>query len=313
MRILITGGAGFIGSQIADACLAAGHEVLILDDLSTGRRENLPAPAAFAEGDIRNPGFVAETVAGFRPEAVCHQAAQTSVAISAREPLLDAEINILGTLNLLNACVASNVSHLIFASTGGAIYGEVAEGKRANLDWRPRPLSPYACSKLAAEGYLVAFAAEHDLRSTVLRYANVYGPRQDPHGEAGVVAIFSQRAFEQQPIDIFARTKEGDDGCVRDYVYVEDVVRANLLAIDDAIGLPIINVCTGVGTSTLEIAKSIVQFADSESKIGFGPRRVGDIERSVLDPGVPSPLGETVGLADGLQETIAWFGRTSVP
>jgi UDP-glucose 4-epimerase len=311
MRILITGGAGFIGSHVADACLAAGHEVVILDDLSTGRRENLPTAAAFAEGDIREEGFVRDTLAGFRPEVVCHQAAQTSVSISAREPLLDADINIMGTLNLLNACVASDVARFVFASTGGAIYGEVPEGERASLAWQPRPLSPYACSKFAIENYLVAFAAEHDLRSTVLRYSNVYGPRQDPHGEAGVVAIFSQRALGRQPISVFARESEGDAGCVRDYVYVEDVVRANLAAIDDTIGLPMINVCTGVATSTLDLAKSIVQLASSESEIVFGPRRVGDVERSVLDPGEPPPLGETIALEDGLRSTLAWFEHTS--
>ncbi|MBW2295822.1 MAG: NAD-dependent epimerase/dehydratase family protein [Deltaproteobacteria bacterium] len=281
MRILITGGAGFIGSHVADACLAAGHEVVILDDLSTGRRENIPTAAVFAEGDIREEGFVRDILTGFRPEIVCHQAAQTSVSISAREPLLDADINIMGTLNLLS------------------------------LAWQPRPLSPYACSKFAVENYLVAFAAEHDLRSTVLRYSNVYGPRQDPHGEAGVVAIFSQRALERQPISVFARESEGDAGCVRDYVYVKDVVRANLAAIDDTIGLPMINVCTGVATSTLDLAKSIVQLAGSETEIVYGPRRVGDVERSVLDPGEPPPLGESIALEDGLRSTLAWFERTS--
>ncbi|MBW2390082.1 MAG: NAD-dependent epimerase/dehydratase family protein [Deltaproteobacteria bacterium] len=311
MRILITGGAGFIGSHVADACLAAGHEVVILDDLSTGRRENIPTAAVFAEGDIREEGFVRDILTGFRPEIVCHQAAQTSVSISAREPLLDADINIMGTLNLLNGCVASDVAHVVFASTGGAIYGEVPEGERASLAWQPRPLSPYACSKFAVENYLVAFAAEHDLRSTVLRYSNVYGPRQDPHGEAGVVAIFSQRALERQPISVFARKSEGDAGCVRDYVYVKDVVRANLAAIDDTIGLPMINVCTGVATSTLDLAKSIVQLAGSETEIVYGPRRVGDVERSVLDPGEPPPLGESIALEDGLRSTLAWFERTS--
>jgi UDP-glucose 4-epimerase len=307
MRILITGGAGFIGSHVADACLGEGHEVLILDDLFTGLRENIPADAIFAEGDIRNTNFVAETVAGFRPDVVCHQAAQTSVSISAREPMLDADINILGTLNLLNACVANNVANVIFASTGGAIYGEVADGQRAALGWPPRPLSPYACSKFAVEGYLVAYKAEHGLRSTVLRYANVYGPRQDPHGEAGVVAILSQRALTNETLNVFARAVENDAGCVRDYVFVEDVVRANLAAINDTLGHDMINVCTGIGTSTLDLARAIVEVTGSSSEIAFGPRRPGDVERSVLDPGTPPPLGETVPLAIGLQKTVQAF------
>ncbi len=309
MRILITGGAGFIGSHIADACLAAGHEVTILDDLSTGRRENLPANANFVEGDIRNAQWLAATVRECRPDVVSHQAAQTSVAISAREPVLDADINVLGTLNLLNACVAQEVSRVVFASTGGAIYGEVPEGQRAQLDWQPRPLSPYACSKFAVEGYLGCYRAEHGLASTVLRYSNVYGPRQDPHGEAGVVAIFSQRAFAGQPLSVYARVEEGDAGCVRDYVFVEDVVRANLMAIEGGFDQPIVNVCTGEASSTLDLAQAIKQYARSDCGIGFGPRRPGDIERSVLDPGSPPPLGETVSLEVGLEQTVAWFGE----
>ena len=308
MHILITGGAGFIGSHVADACLAAGHDVTILDDLSTGRRENLPANAHFLEGDIRDAEWLSSVVQECRPDVVSHQAAQTSVAISAREPVLDADINVLGTLNQLNACVAQRVSKFVFASTGGAIYGEVPDGQRASLDWQPRPLSPYACSKFAIEGYLECYRVEHGLASTVLRYSNVYGPRQDPHGEAGVVAIFSQRALDGQPLSVYARAEEGDPGCVRDYVFVEDVVRANLMAIDDAFEQPIVNVCTGRGASTREIAEAIKRFAGSDCAIGFGPRRPGDVERSVLDPGSPAPLGETVSLERGLQQTVAWFG-----
>jgi UDP-glucose 4-epimerase len=310
MRILITGGAGFIGSHIADACLSAGHDVLVIDNLLTGQRKNVPTAAQFEEGDIRDASFVGKTIASFRPDVLSHQAAQTSVAISAREPVLDADINILGTLNLLNACVANKVGQIIFASTGGAIYGEVPDGKRAALDWQPRPLSPYACSKFAVEGYLVCFAAEHGLRSTVLRYANVYGPRQDPHGEAGVVAILSKRTLHDEPFSVFARVTEGDDGCVRDYVYVDDVVRANLGAITGSLGHSILNVCTGVGTSTRELADQIIGLTGSKSVVNPGPRRPGDVERSVLDPGSPPPLGKTTSLEDGLRATVDWF-RTS--
>lgn len=307
MRILITGGAGFIGSHVADACLAAGHDALIVDDLSTGQRKNLPAGAEFAEGDIRDATFVGKTLASFKPDIVSHQAAQTSVSISAREPVLDAEINVLGTLNLLNACVDNQVERVIFASTGGAIYGEVPDGELAALDWKPRPLSPYACSKFAIEGYLVCYQAEHSLQSTVLRYSNVYGPRQDPHGEAGVVAIMSRRALDDEPMTVFARVSEGDEGCVRDYVYVDDVVRANMAAISGSLEQPMINVCTGIGTSTYALAKEIADIAGAKSEIGFGPRRPGDVERSVLDPGSPPPLGEAVPLEVGLRATVDSF------
>ena len=229
------------------------------------------------------------------------------MAVSAREPVRDAEINVVGSLHVLNAAVEHRVKHVVFASTGGAIYGEVPDGKRASLDWAPRPLSPYACSKFAIENYLVAYGHAHGLRSTVLRYANVYGPRQDPHGEAGVVAIFSQRLLSGEPIQVNARHTEGDDGCVRDYVYVDDVVRANMMALSDKLSVPMINVCTGEGTSTRELAHVMKELCKSQSEIRSGGRREGDVERSVLDVGREAPLGELVSLRDGLQKTIAWF------
>ncbi|HVZ35762.1 MAG TPA: NAD-dependent epimerase/dehydratase family protein, partial [Polyangiaceae bacterium] len=194
MRILVTGGAGFIGSHIADAALARGHEVLVIDDLSTGKRANVPSGARFVELDIRDGKRLHELIGEFRPQVISHQAAQTSVSVSTREPVRDADINVTGSLQLGDAAVEHGVERLIFASTGGAIYGEVPEGARAKEGDRTTPLSPYACSKLAFETYLTGyFAKERGLKSTVLRYANVYGPRQDPHGEAGVVAIFAQR------------------------------------------------------------------------------------------------------------------------
>lgn len=307
MKILVTGGAGFIGSHVADACLASGHEVLIVDDLSTGRRQNVPSAATFVEADIRDGGRVSDIIGDFKPDAISHQAAQTSVSVSTREPNRDAEVNILGTLNILNACVAQGVGHVVFASTGGAIYGEVPEGERAAVGRPPCPLSPYACSKFAVEGYLNAYKHERGLPYTVLRYANVYGPRQDPHGEAGVVAIFSQRLLDGQPVRVNARRSEGDDGCVRDYVYVSDVVRANMAAIDGSLGSSMINVCTGQPTTTLTLARAIAELAQSSSEIGYGSRREGDVERSVLDPGDPPPLGTPVSLEEGLRETVAWF------
>ena len=190
MRLLITGGAGFIGSNLADQALAAGWKVAVLDDLSSGRRENVPDAAEFFHVDLQDAAAVDRAFASYQPTAVSHQAAQASVAVSVREPQKDASINIVGSINVMQSCVNHNVGRLVFASTGGAIYGEVPDGTRASVSTPPQPLSPYACSKFAVEKYLDCFHHEHGLNSTVLRYANVYGPRQDPHGEAGVVAIF---------------------------------------------------------------------------------------------------------------------------
>jgi UDP-glucose 4-epimerase len=307
MKVLVTGGAGFIGSHVADALLTAGHEVVVLDDLSTGRRVNVPDRASFVQGDIRDVAVVGKLFSEVKPDVVTHQAAQTSVAISTREPLRDADVNILGSLNILNHCVQHKVQRVVFASTGGAIYGEVPDGTRASEDTAPNPLSPYACSKFAVEKYLNAYAREHGLASSVLRYANVYGPRQDPHGEAGVVAVFAQRVLHAEPIQINARKTKGDDGCVRDYVFVADVVKANLFAIEGRLKQSPLNVCTGVATTTLELARLMESAAGVPAKLTHGARREGDVERSVLDPGDPAPLGPALPLSEGISRTVAWF------
>lgn len=304
MRVLVTGGAGFIGSHLVDALLADGHEVHVLDDLSTGRRENVAAGAVLHEVDLRDAAAVRATFEAARPTVVSHQGAQTSVSVSVREPRRDAEINVLGTLAVLDAAVATGVERVVFASTGGAIYGEVPEGERATVDRAPRPLSPYACSKLAGEAYLASWRGEHGLASTVLRYANVYGPRQDPHGEAGVVAIFSKRLLAGEPLQINARREAGDPGCVRDYVYVDDVVAANRRAIAGELVEPVVNVATGVAATTEDLARRLADAAGVEPRVVHAGRRAGDLERSVLDPGALPP---TVELADGLARTVAWF------
>lgn len=307
MRILITGGAGFIGSHVADACLAAGHEVLVLDDLSSGRKENVPAGAKLVQVDIRDVESLEDVVSSFGPEVVSHQAAQVSVSVSTREPQRDAQTNVVGSLNLLEACVRANVKHVVFASTGGAIYGELPEPERGVVGRAPVPLSPYACSKLAVEAYLEYYRHQHGLRSTILRYANVYGPRQDPHGEAGVVAIFCQRLLAGQPIQVNARKETGDAGCVRDYVMVEDVVRANVLALSGKIEESIVNVGTGVETTTLELARGIERALGVKAELRFGPKRAGDVERSVLEPW--AGLGATVPLDEGIARTAEWFRK----
>lgn len=308
MRILVTGGAGFIGSHIADAALARGHEVCVVDNLATGKRENVPKGARFVEIDIRDAALVEKTIADFRPQLIAHQAAQTSVAISTREPLLDASVNVLGSLNIANAAVAHKVERLVFASTGGAIYGEVPEGTRAKEGDPTTPLSPYGCSKLAFENYLPYYAHEYGLASTVLRYANVYGPRQDPHGEAGVVAIFAQRLRDKQPVQVNAKAQLGDDGCIRDYVFVEDVVAANLAAIEGRVKERVMNVATGEATTTRMLIDGLQVALGAPPEVKAGPRRAGDLQRSVLDPSqFLGTVGKPSSLSDGLTKTALWF------
>ncbi|MCZ7682102.1 MAG: NAD-dependent epimerase/dehydratase family protein [Sandaracinaceae bacterium] len=308
MKVLVTGGAGFIGSHVADALLAAGHEVVVLDDLSTGRRENVPARARFVLGDVRDAALVERVFADEGPDVVCHQAAQTSVSVSTREPIRDAQINLIGSLELLEGLPRARHRALRLRQHRRRDLRRGARGQRATESWSPRPLSPYACSKLAFESYLAAYRREHGLRSTILRYANVYGPRQDPHGEAGVVAIFSQRLAAGEPVQVNARREPGDDGCVRDYVAVRDVVRANLLAIEGRLEAEVANVGTGEATTTLALAEAIAAALGVRAAPSFGPRRAGDIERSVLEPssellahGPPTPL------AEGIAETVRWF------
>ncbi len=308
MRLLITGGAGFIGSHIADTALVAGWDVAVMDDLSSGRRENVPAGAAFFHVDIQDRAAVGKAFADFRPDAVSHQAAQASVAISVREPQKDASINILGSLNIMQASVENKVRQIVFASTGGAIYGEVPENTRAAVSTTPVPVSPYACSKFAVEKYLECFRQEHSLNYNVLRYANVYGPRQDPHGEAGVVAIFCNRMILDQPVKVFARRAVGDPGCVRDYVFINDVVKANFAALEGKIPDRILNVGTGVESTTQQLAEQIRKSLGSKSEISHGDRRAGDVERSLLDADrLAELLGPTVNVADGLATTAEWF------
>ncbi len=306
MRIVVTGGAGFIGSHIADAFLESGHDVLVVDDLSSGKEANIPKRATFAKIDIRNGEALGAALSAFKPQAISHQAAQTSVSVSTRESIRDAEINIIGSLHLLEHAAKLGVSHVVFASTGGAIYGEIPDGQKAKTDWAPSPLSPYACSKFAIENYLRYFAHARSLPFTVLRYANVYGPRQDPHGEAGVVAIFSQRLLAGEDIRVNARKQEGDDGCVRDYVYVEDVVRANMAALSGTALPSLVNVATGSATTTRELAHAIARAAGASATMGHGPKRDGDVEHSVLEP-TPYSTAPITTLDSGIEKTVAWF------
>ncbi len=224
MRILVTGGAGFIGSHVAESLLKRGHEVAVVDDLSSGKRENVPEGTDFHEADVRTG--CAGVFRSFRPDALCHLAAQMDVRRSVREPDFDADVNVIGTVRLLESCVAHDTGKVVFASTGGAVYGEQNEFP-ATEDHPQYPVSPYGVSKLAGERYLHYYRAQHGLRYAALRYANVYGPRQDPHGEAGVVAIFSGNLAADRPSTIFGTGEQ-----TRDYVYVGDVARANVVALE---------------------------------------------------------------------------------
>jgi UDP-glucose 4-epimerase len=310
MRVLVTGGAGFIGSHVVEGALAAGYEVAVLDDFSTGKRQNLPAGVRAFTVDLRDRSATLRAVADFQPELVSHQAAQASVAVSVRNPHLDAEINVLGGLNLLDACTAagSRVQHLVFASTGGAIYGEVPEGERANESYRLEPKSPYAISKLTFERLLGVYREQRGLSSNVLRYSNVYGPRQDPEGEAGAVAVFFGAALTGKNLTVFAQRTPGDSGAVRDYVFVGDVTRANLQALAGKLPQAVLNVGSGRATTTLDLAERIVALCGSHSGIEHGGVRPGDLERSLLDVSVFQQLfGSPTALETGLFATARWY------
>jgi UDP-glucose 4-epimerase len=315
MRVLVTGGAGFIGSHIVEGSLKAGLEVAVLDNLSSGKRENVPPGAELFVVDLRDRDATLQVVRDFQPELVSHQAAQASVPASIKDPRFDAEVNIIGGINLLDACTApgSKVRQVVFASTGGAIYGEVPEGERASESFRLEPKSPYGISKLAFEKLLGVYREQRGLATNVLRYANVYGPRQDPHGEAGVVAIFFDSALAGRDLTVFAMREQGDGGCIRDYVYVGDVARANLMALQGKLPHPIVNVGTGCPTTTQRLAERILALTNSRSHVNHGGIRAGDIERSLLDIELfEATLGAATALDVGIAETARWYRESSV-
>jgi UDP-glucose 4-epimerase len=298
VRVVVTGGAGFIGSHVVDALLARGDEVHVLDNLSNGKRENVDDAARLHTADIRSDADrVFDEV---QPEACFHLAAQADVRVSVERPDYDADVNVLGTIRVLEAATRHRAK-VVFSSTGGAIYGEV-DGP-ADEDHPRRPLAPYGASKLAGEEYLQAYNRLHDAGHVVLRYANVYGPRQDPHGEAGVVAIFMNRLRDGQPPRIF-----GDGRQTRDYVYVADVARATLAALDADDG--VYNVGTGGETSVVELLAAIQKVTGAEVEPEFADPRTGELQRSVLDIGwAEQELGwrPEHDLARGLAQTWAWI------
>jgi len=305
--VCVTGGAGFIGSHVAEALVAAGHRVVIVDDLSTGSKANLPAGAEFFEFDIRSPEAAA-LVQKSGVEVLVHHAAQIDVRRSVVDPVGDADVNIVGTLNLVQAGLRGSLRQVVFASTGGAIYGE-QERFPADETHPTRPLSPYGVAKLAIENYLFFYHAEHGLDATCLRYANVYGERQNPHGEAGVVAIFLERLLAGVGCVI-----NGDGEQTRDYVHVTDVVAANLAAIGQP-GFRIYNVGTGAETDVNRLYRLLAAAVGSDGRAEHGPAKAGEQRRSSIDS---ERLGRELGvrprtsLEDGLRRTAEWFMSRSV-
>ncbi len=303
MKVLVTGGAGFIGSNIVDRFIDEGYDVVVADDLSTGREENINANAEFYKLDIQDPEL--ETV--FRkekPDYICHQAAQKDVRFSVSDPVTDARINILGTINILQNCIKYKVKKVIFASTGGAIYGE-QEVFPAPETHPARPISPYGVTKLTAEHYMHYYKAVYGLDYVSLRYSNVYGPRQDPHGEAGVVAIFIRKMLnEEQPVI------NGDGEQTRDFVYVGDVAEANILALTNDTTGNIFNIGTGIEISINRIFSNLKEIIHPSLEERHGPPQQGEQRRSVIDCTRAREIMRwepKISLIDGLKMTCEYF------
>jgi UDP-glucose 4-epimerase len=311
VRALVTGGAGFIGSTLVDRLLAEGHQVDVIDDLSTGSLANLAAARragdrafSFHQADIRSPE-IAGLVGRRRPEVVFHLAAQADVRVSVARPVYDAEINVLGSINILEAARQAGARKVVFASSGGTIYGDPDVSALPIRETQPRrPLSPYGVAKNAVGDYLAAYRELHDLEFTTLALANVYGPRQDPHGEAGVVAIFAGNLLEGRPCTIF-----GDGRQTRDFVYVDDVVDAFARAAEKGGGL-LLNIGTGRETSVNDLYAEMARAAGVDLPAVPAPARSGELFRNCLDPGkaaIHLAWKPWTSLADGVGAVIDWF------
>jgi UDP-glucose 4-epimerase len=308
LKVLVTGGAGFIGSHVVDRLIQDGHELVVLDDLTTGRVENVHAKARFYQMELDSP-WLEELFRIEQPETVVHQAAQASVRHSVEDPVYDGRVNVLGTIALLQASVRQRVSRFLFASTGGALYGDATVTPTPE-DYPTTPASPYGASKLAAESYLRTFHALHGLSYATLRYANVYGPRQDPHGEAGVVAIFTQRLLSGEIARI-----NGDGRQTRDFVYVADVADANARALASTATGPF-NVGTGRETDINTIFQLLKELTGSDQLAQHGPPLRGEQQRSVVDS---RRIREAMGweprtdLRAGLKATVDYFRSARRP
>ena len=302
MKVLVTGGAGFIGSHVVDRLVQEGHDVVVVDNLSSGKRKNVPRAVQFYKLDVESTKLE-RVFRNERPSIVMHLAAQMNVRKSVEDPLFDAQVNVVGTLNVLEQATKHGARKVIFSSSGGAIYGEQNEFPAAESHVT-QPLSPYGISKLCGEHYLSYYARMSGIQVVSLRYANVYGPRQDPEGEAGVVAIFIQKLLNQEQPVIYGNGRQ-----TRDFVYVEDVVEANLIAMgQDAHG--VFNVGTGIETSINELFQIVVELTKSATKEVHGPAKKGEQARSVINATkLRHELGweSKVDLREGLRRTVAYF------
>jgi len=314
MKILVTGGCGFIGSHVADAFINNGHTVVVVDNLSMGSLANKNEKAHFYEIDVCSPEMAAVFEAE-KPDIVAHLAAQISVPESVRDPLFDAEVNIRGTIRLLEMSRSHGVKKFVFSSTGGAIYGEATQVPTGET-YVPEPASPYAISKMSAENYIRFYGSQYGLNYTVLRYSNVYGPRQIPHGEAGVVAIFTEMLFDGK-LPVVNHFPEEPRGMTRDYCYVGDIAQANLIAASEP-NKGIYNIGTGLGTCTMDLYRSVVEVLREKGievppafdEPGRGAARDGDIRVSILNAGkAERELGFRAkhDLKAGLTTTIEWY------
>jgi UDP-glucose 4-epimerase len=308
VNILVTGGAGFIGSHVVDLYLEHGHRVVVVDDLSTGHRRNLNPRAVFYEADIRSPEMAA-IFEREKPEIVNHHAAQMDVRRSVAEPLLDADVNILGSLSLLECARRCGVRRFVYISSGGAVYGE-PEYLPCDEAHPINPICQYGASKHTVEHYLFLYRSLYGLDYTVLRYPNVYGPRQDPHGEAGVVAIFAGQMLTDQPVTI-----NGDGEQVRDFVYVGDCAQANLQALLGGTGAGIYNLGTGTGASVNEVFRTLKALTNYRRDPIYGPAKLGETRRIYLDASrAAGELGwrPKTGLEEGLRATARHFQELEV-
>jgi UDP-glucose 4-epimerase len=317
MRVLVTGGAGFIGSHIVDALIKAGHEPHVIDDLSSGTRANLPADVPVYEVDVCDGKKMADAFAAAQPELVCHQAAQMSVSVSVKRPVFDAQVNVVGLLQSLELAAQHDVGRFVFASSGGVLYGDVAEPVD---ELHPaNPISPYGISKWVGEKYLQFFSQQHGMETVAMRYANVYGPRQNPHGEAGVVAIFCTKMLAGEAPTIF-----GDGSCVRDYVFVEDVTRANLAALTCDLSEPFnaFNIGTATPTDVNQLAASLQRSCQQNLDTAgrsitvpapeYGPSRAGDLQSSLICADLAGQVLDwrpQVAIDEGSSRTANWFAE----